>query len=32
MREQFGVKYITEDSAAPYRCRLTVRGEPLFLE
>lgn len=32
MREQFGVKYITEDSAAPYRCRLTARGEPLFLE
>ena len=32
MREQFGVKYITEESAAPYRCRLTVRGEPLFLE
>ena len=32
MQEQFGVKYITEETAAPYRCRLTVRGEPLFLE
>ena len=32
MQEHFGVKYITEDSAAPYRCRLTPRGEPLFLE
>ena len=32
MREQFGVKYITEETAAPYRCRLTTRGEPLFLE
>ena len=32
MRERFGVKYITEEAAAPYRCRLTARGEPLFLE
>lgn len=32
MREQFGVRYITEESAALYRCRLTAGGEPLFLE
>ena len=32
MQERFGVKYITEETAAPYRCRLTTRGEPLFLE
>ena len=32
MQEHFGVKYITEETAAPYRCRLTARGEPLFLE
>ena len=32
MQEHFGVKYITEEAAAPYRCRLTARGEPLFLE
>lgn len=32
MQGQFGVKYITEESAAPYRCRLTARGEPLFLD
>ena len=32
MQEQFGVKYITEETAAPYRCRLTARVEPLFLE
>lgn len=32
MQEHFGVKYITEEAAVPYRCRLTPRGEPLFLE
>ena len=32
MQGRFGVKYITEEAAAPYRCRLTARGEPLFLE
>lgn len=32
MQGRFGVKYITEETAAPYRCRLTARGEPLFLE
>lgn len=32
MQGQFGVKYITEETAAPYRCRLTARGEPLFLD
>ena len=32
MQQHFGVKYITEETAAPYRCRLTARGEPLFLE
>ena len=32
MQQQIGVKYITEESAAPYRCRLTARGEPLFLD
>ena len=32
MQQQIGVKYITEESAAPYRCRLTARGAPLFLE
>lgn len=32
MQGQFGVRYITEETAAPYRCRLTARGEPLFLD
>lgn len=32
MQGQIGVKYITEETAAPYRCRLTARGEPLFLD
>lgn len=32
MAEIFGHKYITEEDAAKYRCRLTPKGEPLFLE